>query len=63
MRTSFLAMLDSKLIVSSTQNIFDLSRMISKSGGISSQAMMLGELKFVTSAYNSRANRLRKVAI
>ena len=63
LRTSFLAMLDSKPIVSSTTNIFDLSRMISKSGRISSPVIMLGELKFVTSAYNSRANRLRKVAI
>ena len=54
-------MLDLKPIVSSTTNIFDLSRMISKSGHISALVIMLGELKFVTSAYNSRANHLRKV--
>ena len=56
-------MLDSKPIVSSTTKIFYLSRMISKSGRISSPEIMIGELKFVTSAYNSQANRLRKAAI
>ena len=51
------------LLLSSTTNIFDLSRMISKSGHISSPMIMLGELKFVTFAYNSRANCSRKVVI
>ena len=56
-------MVDSKPIVSSSTKIFNRSKMLSKAGRISSPVIMLGELNFVTSAYNSRVNRLRKVAI